>query len=378
MVFELKQYDTTLAIFELKTKFLEGQICRLLSVNEEKRNLLPIGMEVSDEGVLDWLKTRVIPKNREFVHQILSRSGLSENDTLGIIELCKGLSLNDSYWVVEQGFQGSFSEYNLYDNRFSNTLALIAYTGYGSSTARGPRSSPEYTTNGMLRKCWRREHGKIVLYKGGTSGAANTGKEPYSEFYATQIAERMGIDHVSYNLKKWQGTLCSTCELFTDKETAYVPMYRFVERGTLPEIVQYLKSLGKEFYVAFADMMIFDALIYNTDRHSGNFGLLVDNHTNKPIAFAPIFDNGLSLFNYAMEDEIENLSKYAKSRTSAFRVPYLDIAQEFMTDRQREKLRKLINFKFKKHSRYNLPLLRLKRIEEFLQIRVRELLNIAK
>ena len=43
---------------------------------------------------------------------------------------------------------------------------------------------------------------------------------------------------------------------------------------------------------------------------------------------------------------------------------------------QKEKLRKMINFKFKKHSRYNLPDKRLKRIEKFLQYRVQELLEI--
>ena len=62
----------------------------------------------------------------------------------------------------------------------------------------------------MLPKAWRRKEGKVLLYKGGTSGLANTGKEPYSEFYAAQVAEAMGIPHVTYGLSKWKGQLCST------------------------------------------------------------------------------------------------------------------------------------------------------------------------
>ena len=50
------------------------------------------------------------------------------------------------------------------------------------------RSSPEYTTNGALPKCWRRIGGEIVLFKGGSEGAANTGREPQSEFHAAQVA----------------------------------------------------------------------------------------------------------------------------------------------------------------------------------------------
>lgn len=376
MIFELRQYDKMLLTFDFIEQKLEGQACKILSINEQYQALLPLGMKVSDEGLLSWLKGRVVPKNREFVHQILSRYGLDQNDTMGIIKLCKGLSLNDSYWVVEQGFSGKFADYNLYENSFARALALIAYTGYGTSTAKGFSSSPEFTTNGMLRKCWRRLNKKIYLYKGGTTGAANTGKEPYSEFYAAQIAERMGLNHISYGLAKWKDTLCSTCELFTNIDTSYVPIYKFVEKATVTEIASFLKDLGDKYYDEFVDMLIFDALIFNTDRHGGNFGLLVDNKTNQPIALAPIFDNGLSLFNYAMDDELEDVEKYSKTRGSAFGVAHIDIVKEFITSRQKAQLRKMINFRFVKHTRYNLPAKRLKVIEGFLQKRVQELLSL--
>ena len=65
-----------------------------------------------------------------------------------------GLSLNDSYWVVPADFAGKFAEYNLYENRFSEALSLVAYTGIGGSN-EAFSTSPELTTNGMLRKAWR-------------------------------------------------------------------------------------------------------------------------------------------------------------------------------------------------------------------------------
>lgn len=80
---------------------------------------------------------------------------------------------NDSYWIVPIGFEGTFSEYNLYDNRFSNELSLIAYTGVGADR-EAFSTSPELTTQGMLRKAWRFIEGEgIWLYKGGTTGDAN-------------------------------------------------------------------------------------------------------------------------------------------------------------------------------------------------------------
>ena len=99
----------------------------------------------------------------------------------------------------------------------------------------------------------------------------------------------------------------------------------------LVDAANYLKTLGDDYYNDFVDMMIFDSLIYNTDRHQGNFGLLIDSRTNKPISLAPIFDNGLGLFPYAMDNDLENLSAYAKTRTSAFDVSFDAIAKEYIS-----------------------------------------------
>lgn len=379
MKYELKQYDEVLLKFSLERKNLDEFSYDIYWVNEPLKYLIPIGLQLDSKGLAKWLSARTVPKNREFVDQILFKSGLTHNDTIGIINLSKGLSLNDSYWIVEEGFQGTFSHYNLFENSFARMLALIAYTGYGSHTRKGFTSSPEYTTNGMLRKCWRRSNKKIYLYKGGTSGAANAGKEPYSEFYAAQIADRMELNHVSYGLAKWKETLCSTCELFTDINTSYLPIHNFLQDCTLTGTAEFLKGLGNDYYHEFVDMLVFDALIYNTDRHYGNFGLLVDNRTNRPKGFAPIFDNGLSLFNYAMDDDLQDVKGYAKTRQPSFpNVTFEEIVKEFITDRQREKLRKMINFCFSKHSKYNLSAHRLKTIEDFLQFRVSELLSVKK
>lgn len=374
MVYTLKMYDTDLMTFELTQKPLEGFSCQIISVKEENKHLLPLGMTVDGDGVLSWLKSRVIPQNREFVDKILSVYGLTHNNISGIIQLCKGLSLNDSYWITDLNFNGKFTDYNLFKNSFYKALSLIAYTGRGSVKPNGFSSSPEFTTNGMLRKGWRKIDGKVKLYKGGSSGAANTGNEPYSEFYAAQIAATMGLNHVPYTLSKWKGCLCCVCELFTDINHSFVPMWRFCKTTSIKEIAEYLQNMGEDYFNAFSDMMIFDALIYNTDRHLNNFGLMVDNMTNRPYAFAPIFDNGLSLFNFAMADDFADLETYAMSRLSAFSVPFDEIAKEFISSRQKEQLHRLQTFKFIRHTRYNLPAARLKALARFIQKRAKNLL----
>lgn len=374
-MFCLKQYDTPLLEFEIVEDPIEGQKCRIHHLHQETAKLLPLGMKPDNEGLMAWLRGRIIPKSRTFSNIFLAKNGLSHDDTRGILKVCRGLSLNDSYWVVEDDFAGTFAKYNLYQNDFVKVLSLIAYTGYGSSRVGGFSSSPEFTTTGMLRKGWRRMDGKILLYKGGTSGAANTGNEPYSEFYAAQVAEIMGVKHVPYGLASWKKCICSTCELFCDIDHSYVPMYRLLETCSLRTAAAYCKGFGGDVYDRFVDMLIFDALIFNEDRHFGNFGMMVENHSNEPYAFAPLFDHGLSLFNYARPDDLEDLAAYAKTRSSAYGVPFDNIAREFITPRQKEMLRRLIGFEFKRHRNYNLPAKRLKAIEKYLQARVLALME---
>ena len=257
-------------------------------------------------------------------------------------------------------------------------LALIAFTGYGSSIRTSLASCPEFTTNGMLPKCWRRKDGKIMLYKGGTSGASNTGNEPYSEYYAAQVAKTLGIDAIEYGLSQWKGELCSTCELFTSKEYSFLPVGRVVTSGGMKAVREYYEKLGQTFVDALNDMLVLDAIIINTDRHFGNFGFIVDNKTNKIVAPAPLFDHGNALLNFAGRDDLESektLREYADTLVPCVYDDFIGTAKKVLTNRHREGLRKLLEFKFKKNSRYNLPDKRLKMIEKIIQTRSKNLLE---
>lgn len=374
--YHLKLYDDTLLTFSFEEKGLEGLVVEIISFDENKKHLLPINMELTAKSIIKWLSNRVIPKNRAFVDEILKTFGLSVNDTKGIIDICLGLSLNDSYWVTPVEFEGKFADYNLFENPFSEALSLVAYTGVGSAE-KAFSTSPEFTTNGMLRKAWRHiDNDGIYLYKGGTEGAANAGNEPYSEYYACQVAKAMGLNCVEYDLENWKGILASKCRLFTDIDTSFVPISRLIKDRTLKNALDYYKGLGKEFYDDLCSILVFDAVIYNEDRHFGNFGVLRDNYTGEIIKPAPIFDNGLSLFNFAMADDMENLSEYAKTRTPPYGVSFDEVCKAVMGSKQKTQLRRLLNFTFTRHPSINLPEERLTAIEEQIHKRARELMSI--
>ena len=141
---------------------------------------------------------------------------------------------------------------------------------------------------------------------------------------------------------------------------------------------KYYEKLGQSFVDALNDMLVLDAVIVNTDRHFGNFGFIIYNNTNKIVAPAPLFDHGNSLLNFAARDDLESekaLSAYAETLVPCVYDDFIGTAKKVLTPKHREGLRKLLEFKFKKNSRYNLPDNRLKILEKIIHTQAKLLLE---
>ena len=127
---------------------------------------------------------------------------------------------------------------------------------------------------------------------------------------------------------------------------------------------KYYEQLGEEFERALNEMLAFDAIVCNTDRHLGNFGVLVDSHTNKIIAPAPLFDHGNALFSLAGDKT--GRMKHCWKRTFPHCFP---VCMKIIWKRQdpiwtgrisKKKIRRLLNFKFENPGTYNYPAKRIK------------------
>ena len=365
----------------LRYEWTETGGARLLSVENSARKFLPLEFGTAalagnerllEQALGDWLNHRTAPMGRHFMRDLMASLGLNMRDPdfhRKALDFSRGLSLNDVYWTVPDDDRTSWEECNLYANEFSKSMAEIAFSGHGSRRLGEVTTSPEMTTNGMLPKCWRRVDGQVLLYKGGT-GRANEkrGLEPYSEYYAAQIAEALGFAHVDYELARYKGSLCSTCPLFTSERIGYLSAARLPDRRTVFQDTR------------FSEIFLFDALVFNTDRHLGNFGYLVDNVTNQIVGTAPIFDNGFGLFALADCDAADSnqdfcsLKGYLRGKHPALFEHWLGFPGG-LDKRLLTSVERLRGFRFRAHPHYNLPRERLAVLERFLQKRVSDILE---
>ena len=84
MTYILKQFDTPLVKFSATEDTSTPEIS-ILWVNEDKRSLLPLDLDLTPEGTNSWLRHRTIPKNRAYVHSFLAKCGLNLNRPMSII-----------------------------------------------------------------------------------------------------------------------------------------------------------------------------------------------------------------------------------------------------------------------------------------------------
>ncbi len=312
--YEVRLFDRTLVEFSIEDGAFSPEVV-LEDFDEGARCLMPCGLSLTPDGIWNWLEVRSIPANRRNAARICRELGFPLGDLESLYRTSMGLSLNDSYWVVPRGFTGRFDDYNLFDNSFSEAIGALAVSG----EVRGDRLSgntPELTTDGTLRKGWRIVGEKRMLYKGATEGFAPG--EPLSEYVASLVALDLKLDAVSYGLDSWQGEVCSTCENFATKHLSYVPFALATGVSDLAGALWWCARLGGECFDALCNMLAFDALVCNVDRHLTNFGLMRDNATGLPVGFAPIFDNGRSLFPNVAEDDSAQFALESRLKGPAF------------------------------------------------------------
>lgn len=300
-----------------------------------------------------FISNRKAPKHRQHIEKLLKQCNC---DTIsGYLDVSHALSLNDTFWVKRSNqIDLDWNKVSLYRNKFNNTIAKIAFDGgmYGENFSS---TSPEFTTGGTFAKCWVRENGVIKLVKRGSTGAINAGLEPYSEFYCSQILEALQIKHVDYKLTNKNKKIATKCNLFTSEEYGLIPYSALSKNGNIGQIVNFYKEKGLYEYIS--SMFIADSIMFNEDRHLGNFGFIVNNNTNKIEDTAPLYDHNIALLCYAMTDDFKDINKYITSNNKGPKLggEFITIAKELLTPSMRKKLINMHGFKLRKHPKYNLP-----------------------
>ncbi|MBP3222944.1 MAG: hypothetical protein J6M18_03350 [Actinomycetaceae bacterium] len=335
MRYQLMNKDQVVGVYEEKYELDEYTY---VPVECKEGSYFPYAFSTIDE----WIDGRQIAKHRNSIQALMRQLGL--DDRHNFIGMVRCLSLTDTFWMKPEDENLTWNDVSLYRNPFDDIVARIAFDGTGMFGRQNSPTSPEFATSGSFAKCWVRDGNQISMLKRGSEGAANAGFEPYSEVFATQVLEAAGVEHVPYSVVQYHGKLASKCPLFTNEDEGFVAAYRMLDgRVTTSSMLNFTREHGCE--EQFREMVVMDAIMLNTDRHTGNYGFLVDNDTGEVKGMAPLFDHNLACLPAMMEtDDLEEYISFAAGpkigRT------FESIARELMTSDIRAKLVSLRDFEY--------------------------------
>ncbi len=241
------------------------------------------------DDILGWMEARAIDRHRTNSRILKKVLRLSDSSDLAAVLHSHGAAITDDYW-----FKGeSEPDLTWQTVRFSaDSFSEIALTGSFSSYSREitqeelKAGTPELTNIGSYEKCWRIEDGAWWLYKN------ENDLERYSELFIAALGKSLGFSVADY---RESGNYVKTRD-FTEGRWNFEPAAAIVGENedyalNCERLVALKPSLGKE----YLDILFMDALCFNMDRHTKNYGFLRDRATGEVLRMAPNFDNNIAL-----------------------------------------------------------------------------------
>lgn len=145
-----------------------------------------------------------------------------------------------------------------------------------------------------------------------------------SEYLACKILQTLNLEVQEVLLGFYREKIVVACKDFNEQdyrlqEFAHISnnCIQTTSIGRIPKLQEIEHTVqefplfyGKETFILqnYWDIIVADAIIGNFDRHSGNWGYLVNEDTGE-IKLAPIYDCGSSLYPQLADDSIENIIK---------------------------------------------------------------------
>lgn len=256
---------------------------------------------------MEWASNRTLSIGRSYAKEILNSMRLPQSNRYAVCKACRGLSLEDAYWIRQNGDDKTWKEVNLFQNPLSLYITEISLSGrsihYQVNVKSKEIHTPELTTLGASAKAWIRQRDGLYLHKVGKY-----------ELAADEILDVLGIAHVHYKKstdaeieqyvseerKQWiegVGECIVNAKLFTSEDTALVTFEEFrifcEDYGMNP--YEEAMNIDRDFYLK---MQIADYILNNSDRHQQNWGFFMENETGKITGFCPLFDHDHAFSDY--------------------------------------------------------------------------------
>lgn len=246
-------------------------------------NLAPLYLQKYNDFE-KWLSDRAIDEHRTNSRLLKKALRLKEKDNVSTTLSVHATTITDNYWFCSVNENLKWDDVRFKENFFDE----LALKGSFISFEQKPSRTPELTNGGSFEKCWRQENNNWWLYKTGNE------REYFSELLVCHIGEKLGFDMAHYELS--DDNFIKSLDFTNNNQYNFEHIKAFVgDDEDYALSFNALYKISPEIAKDYLKIIYLDAVCYNPDRHTENYGILRDANTGEIVKLAPNYDNNLSL-----------------------------------------------------------------------------------
>lgn len=310
-----------------------GLIANKITWETNNVSHLPFALKIENsvKQLNSWLTKRCLPINitnnpeiatREEIEVFFEITQLKKED---IPLLNFRASLFDPFWINPPNGKGSWEKVNFFTRQYSKDIGDIFFTPWKVNKKKINYDSPDFTTGGLLKKCWRQDSNLTsYLIKAGSKA---TQQEPLNEILASVFLEKTKIlPFVRYDYHVEGIDLCSKCKNFMTSDSELISaayIYATEPRPEGKKVDTHLKDMCERYSIKdaseYIDKLHFvDAITVNPDRNLGNIGFIRNIITNEIIP-APAHDFAACFWNNSAKNPEEVSSRFKEEELLALK-----------------------------------------------------------
>lgn len=245
-------------------------------------NLCPLLIKRTT-NITDWLENRAIDRHRPSSRILRKMLRITNSNDINVVLKFNAVSITDNYWFKTLDSNETWNEVKSATDYFSSYIldgCIDLDAEYGRTF--------ELTNIGSYEKCWKKYNNQWYMLK------KQSKVEIDSEYTSYKIAKILDFPVAEY--KKGENDIIITKSFINNWNYNFEDAYSIVgDEEDVSYNFNLLKQYGNKVLQGYYNMLVFDAIVMNTDRHTHNYGVLKDIVTGKVIDFAPLYDHNMTL-----------------------------------------------------------------------------------
>ena len=277
----------------------------------------------------DWLIGRAIDRHRPNGRILKKLLGIRDTGDLASVLHVHAAAITDDYWLrADTEPDLAYRDIQYTENYFSEVALRGRFSSYGTELT--PEQSfgkaPDLTTVGSYEKCWRLENSAWYMHKQGSA------LERFSELFIAALGTELGFAMAAYERTDDH----IKTKDFTGGTLNFEPAAALVGDDEDYELnYDRIEALGPRLTAQYLDILYMDALCFNMDRHTYNYGFLRDRNTGRVLSMAPNFDNNIALISRGYTGEARHTNglliklflELLEARSITYQAPPLEAEQ---------------------------------------------------